>query len=56
MREYHAIEGVLNHIEENTLIIKNNRRRKYNNTHVFPSYPYCKKKGHQPNGVCGGQM
>jgi len=50
MREDHdAVEGNLNYIEENALIVKKNRRSKYNNTHVFPSCPHCKRKGHQPN-------
>jgi len=50
MIEDHAeVESALNYTEENALIVKNNRSRKYNNTHVFPFCPYCKKKGHQPN-------
>jgi len=44
-----AVECNLNYTKENALMVKNNRRSKYNNTHVFPSCPCCKKKGHQPN-------
>ena len=50
MREDHeAVEGNLNYIEENVLIVKKNRRGKYNNTQVLPSCPHCKRKDHQPN-------
>jgi len=50
MREDHAaVEGNLNYTKENALIVKKNRRSKYNNTQVFSSCPHCKKKGHQPN-------
>ncbi|XP_027932931.1 uncharacterized protein LOC114188559 [Vigna unguiculata] len=50
MREDHeAVEGNLNYTEDNALIVKKNRRSKYNNTQVFPSCPHCKRKGHQPN-------
>jgi len=73
MREDHeTVEGNLNYTEDNALIVKKNRRSKYNNTQVFPSCPHCKRKGHQhrffhlvpiarekvinPIGVGGGQM
>jgi len=50
MREDHeAVQGNLNYTEDNALIVKKNRRNKYNNTQVFPSCPHCKRKGHQPN-------
>ena len=48
MREYHeAVEGNLNYTEENALIIKKNRRSKYNNTHDFPSCPQEKRSSTQ---------
>jgi len=50
MREDHeTVEGNLNYTEENALIVKKNRRSKYNNIHDFPSCPHYKRKGHQPN-------
>jgi len=50
MRENHeAVECNLNYTEDNALIVKKNRRSKYNNIQVFPSCPHCKRKGHQPN-------
>ena len=50
MREDHeAVEGNLNYTEDNAIIVKKNRRSKYNNTQVFPSCPHCKRKVHQPN-------
>jgi len=35
MKENHVIEGVLNHTLDNALIVKNNRRSKYNNTSFY---------------------
>jgi len=45
MREDHdTVEGNLNYTEENALIVKNNRRSKYNHIQVFHLVPIARKK------------
>ena len=57
MREDHeAVEGNLNYTEENALIVKKNRRSKYNKHRFFHLVPIARKKVINLIGVGGGQM
>jgi len=50
LKNKHALGGVLHHNEENTLLVKNNKRNEYNNNKFLHCvHPYCNTNNHQYN-------